>query len=622
MPALTAAGRMMRSLLAILAILIGCHAAQAAEPEWRHGVSLTGSLKYKPGFTHFDYVRPDAPKGGTVRLSVAGAFDSLNFVIPRGTPAPGVEGYVVQQLMAQSLDEPLSSYGQVAEAVRYPDDFAWVSFRLNPKARWHDGQPVTPEDVIFSFNAQVANDPSKRLYYHNIVKVEKTSEREVTFTLDHPGNREIASILCQLDVLPKHWWEGTDAKGNKRDITQTTLEPLLGSGPYRIKSVDPGRGISFERVRDWWGANEPINVGRYNFDELRIIVFRDSTVELEAFKADEIDWRSENSVLQWSTQYDFPAVRDGRVVKESFPQRGVGRMQGFAFNIRRGKFADPRVRQAFDYAFDFEEANRSLFFGLYKRISSYFDGTELASSGVPQGLELQILESVRGMVPDDLFTKPYVNPVGGTPEKARDNLRQANRLLTEAGWVIKGRQLVNGKTGEQLTAEFLISSPAFERIILPYKANLEKLGIAVTLRLVDPSQYIARLNNRDFDIIVGLWLESLSPGNEQRDFWGSEAADRDNSRNYIGIKNKAVDMLADRIIFAKDRDELVAATHALDRVLLWNHYVVPQYTLDESWTARWDRFNRPSVLPTYGASGFPDIWWYDGEKAKKVGGRP
>lgn len=596
--------------------------AFATEPEWRHGLSLTGALKYPADFQSFAYVNRHAPKGGTVRLSTEGAFDSLNFVIPRGNPAPGVASYVYETLLDSSLDEIVTSYGQIAQAVRYPDDFAWVAFRLRPEARWHDGKPITVEDVIFSFDVQTANNPSQRLYYRNVVKVEKTGERDVTFTFDQPGNRETASILGQLHILPRHWWEASDAQGRKRDITQTSLEPPLGSGPYRVKSLEAGRAITYERVSDWWGARLPINVGRYNFDLISISVYRDLTVELEAFKADQVDWRNENSALQWSTQYDFPAIRDGRVVKETFPDRASGRMQAFAFNTRRAKFADPRVRLAFNYAFDFEEANRSLFYGLYRRINSYFEGTDLASKGLPEGLERQILESVRGEVPEEVFTKPFANPLGGTPENVRSNLREANRLLGEAGWVIKDRKLVHGTTGEKLSAEFLISSPAFERIVLPYKSALERLGIEVSLRLVDPSQYISRLRNRDFDVIVGSWPQSLSPGNEQRDFWGTEAADRDSSRNYIGIKNKALDRLIERLIFAKDRTELEAATKAIDRVLLWNHYVVPQFTRSETWTARWDRFGHPDTLPTYGSSGFPDVWWFDEVKAKRIGGRP
>lgn len=612
----------MRAILTSIAFVLSIVGAGASEPEWRHGLSLTGRLKYAADFQAFDYVRRDAPKGGAVRLSTEGAFDSLNFVIPRGNPALGIATYVYESLLDSSLDEIVTSYGQIAEAVRYPDDFAWVTFRLRPQARWHDGNAITVEDVIFSFQVQTTHNPSQRLYYRNVVKVEKTGEREVTFTFDQPGNRETASILGQLHVLPKHWWEGIDAQGRKRDITQTTLEPPLGSGPYRVKSLEAGRSITYERVADWWGEKLPINIGRFNFDTLRIEVFRDSTVEVEAFKADRIDWRSENSALQWSTQYDFPALREGRVVKETFPDRASGRMQGFAFNTRRIKFADARVRLAFNYAFDFEEANKSLFYGLYRRINSYFEGTDLASKGLPEGLEREILETVRGQVPDELFTKPFANPIGGSPDNVRANLREADRLLTEAGFLIKDRKRVHAQTGEKLTAEFLISSPAFERIVLPYKTQLERLGIEVTLRLVDSSQYISRLRNRDFDIIVGVWPQSLSPGNEQRDFWGTEAADRDSSRNYVGIKNKAIDSIIERLIFAKDRTELEASTKALDRVLLWNHYVVPQFTRGDSWTARWDRFGHPEKLPAYGGSGFPDIWWYDAEKAKRVGGRP
>src|SRR5262249_33352916 len=447
-------------------------------------------------------------------------------------------------------------------------------------------------------------------------KMEQTGEREVIFIFDAPGNREMPLILGQLNVLPKHWWQGTDASGRKRDVGATTLEPPLGNGAYRIKEFVAGRSIVYERVKDYWGKDINVNIGRDNFDEIRFEYFRDATVAIEAFKADHVDWRTENSAKNWATAYDFPAVREKRVVLEEFPQRNRGPMQAVIFNTRRDKFKDARLRRAFNFAYDFEEMNKQIFFSLYKRIDSYFDGTELASSGLPQGQELEILETVRGKVPPEVFTTPYTNPVGGNPENVRANLREGMRLLKEAGYEIRNQKQVNAKTGEALAVEILTTTtdPGAERIILFYKPSLERLGITVNVRSVDDPQYENRLRNWDFDIIMDGWAQSLSPGNEQRDFWGSSAADTPGSRNYVGIKNPAVDALIERIIFAKDRAELVATTRALDRVLLWNHYVVPQFTSDKSRTVRWDRFGRPDPLPKYGASAFPTVWWWDAAK--------
>jgi microcin C transport system substrate-binding protein len=422
-------------------------------------------------------------------------------------------------------------------------------------------------------------------------------------------------------VLPKHWFEGTDSSGKRRDISTTTLEPPLGNGAYRIKEFVPGHTIVYERVKDYWGKDLPVNIGRDNFNELRYEYFRDTTVALEAFKADQIDWRIENVARFWATAYDFPAVIDKRVVKEEFPIRSSGIMQAFVLNTRRPKFGDPRVRRAFNLALDFEEMNKQFFFGQYERIGSYFEGTELASSGLPTGLELEILETVRGDVPPEVFTSVYKNPVNGNPEAVRNNLREATRLLHDAGYEIRNQKLVNSKTGEPMEAEFLLDEPIFERFVLFYKPALERLGIAVTVRTVDDAQYENRTRAFDFDIIVGTWPESLSPGNEQRGNWGSRAADRPGSRNYIGINSPAVDKLINRLVFAKSREELVAATKALDRVLLWNNYVVPQWTYRKVRSAYWDRFTHPAKLPEYGASAFPTIWWWDEAKAAKTGGR-
>ncbi len=601
-----------------LAAAVSSVAAQSEAP-WRHGLSLMGEPKYKQGFKHFDYVNPNAPKGGLVRLGVDGSFDTLNFVIPRGQPAAGIT-LIYDTLMAPSMDEVATEYGLIAESVRYPADYSSVTYKLRAEAKWHDGKPVTPEDVIWTFENLVKLNPNQRFYYRHVTKAEKTAEREVTFTFDSPGNRELPQIVGQLNVLPKHWWTGKDASGKDRDINSGTLEPPLGGAAYKIKNIVPGRTIAYERVDDYWGKNLPVNIGKDNFGELRYEYFRDDTVELEAFKADQYDFRAENSAKNWATAYDFPAQREKKVVLETFPERARGVMQAFVFNLRREKFQDPRVRMAFNYVFDFESMNKTLFFDQYRRVSSYFSGTELASSGVPSGKELEILEAVRGKVPDDVFTKEYKNPPSGTEELRRQNLREALRLMRDAGWEVKGGKLTNVKTGEPFKIEFLLNSPAFERVALFYKPSLDRLGVEMSIRMVDPPQYVNRVRSRDFDLISAGWGQSLSPGNEQRDFFGSEAADREASRNYGGIKNPAVDAMIDKVIFAKDRAELLAATKALDRVLLWNHYVVPSWTIDYSRTARWDRFGRPEKLPEY-SYGFPEIWWFDKERAAKVGTR-
>ena len=597
--------------------------AQISEPQWRHGLSLFGDLKYPPGFRHFDYVNPELPKGGVVRLGAPGTFDNFNQAIAglKGLFAAAA-GTICDTLMVPSLDEASAHYGLIAEAVSHPPDFASTSFRLRAAARHHDGKPITIEDVIYSFEAYKKYNPFIGAFYRHVVMVEQSGERAVTFTLNSPGNREMPVILGQLRVLPKHWWEGSDASGRKRDIGATTLEPPLGNGAYRIKEFVPGRTVVYGRVKDYWANNLNVNIGRDNFDEIRYEYFRDPTVALEAFKVDYSDWRTENSAKNWATAYDFPAVNEKRVLLEEFPQRDRGIMRAFAFNTRRAKFKDARVRRAFNFAFDFEEMNKQFFFGQYKRINSYFEGTELASSGLPQGEELKILEPLRDKVPPEVFTTPFANPVAGVPEKVRANLREGMRLLREAGYEVRDHKQVNIRTGEVLSVEILsvMSDPlGAERFILFYKPALARLGIDVTVRSVDDVQYQNRLGNFDFDIIIASWLQSLSPGNEQRDLWSSQAADTHGSRNYVGIKDPAVDALIERVIFARSRGELVAATRALDRVLLWSHYVVPQFTYDKVAAARWDRFGRPDPLPEYGGSAFPSVWWWDSERAAKTG---
>jgi microcin C transport system substrate-binding protein len=532
----------------------------------------------------------------------------------------GAIGDIFEALTVSSMDEVSTQYGLLAEAISYPADYSWVTYRLRADAKWGDGKPVTPDDVIFSLNAFKTHHPFYSAYYRHVVKAEKNGERDIKFTFDSPGNRELPQIVGQLLVLPKHWWEGTGSNGEKRDVSATTLEPPLSSGPYRIKNFVPGRSVVLERVADYWGRDLNVNVGRNNFDELRFEYFRDSTVALEAFKGDQVDWRTENSAKNWATAYDFPAVNDKRVVLEEFPNRSSGIMQAFAMNIRRDKFKDARVRHALNYAFDFEEMNKQIFFGQYTRIASYFEGTDLASRGLPSGRELEILETVRSQVPAEVFTTEFKNPVGGNPQNVRNNLREAMKLLKEAGHEVKNRKLV-GKDGAPFAIEMLTQDPSFERVLLFFKPSLERLGITVTIRTVDAAQYENRLRNWDFDMIVASWPQSLSPGNEQREFWSSQAANRAGSRNLVGIADPAIDKLIERVIFATDRDDLVAATKALDRVLLWHHFVVPQWTYGKVRTARWDRFSRPEIMPKYGMSAFPDIWWFDKAKADKIGRR-
>jgi microcin C transport system substrate-binding protein len=599
----------------------GAAETASGEPAWRHALSLFGEVKYPADFKRFDYVNPDAPKGGTARMISIGTFDNFNIAVAgvKGSIAPAA-ALINETLMTRVQDEVATEYGLLAEAAAHPDDFAFVIYRLRKEARWHDGQPVTPDDVIFSIDVLKKYSPMYASYYRHVVKTERTGERDIKFTFDAPGNRELPTIVGELPVLPKHFWQGTDSEGRKRDISATTLEKPLGSGPYRIGEFVAARSVILERVKDYWGVNLPARIGENNFDQLRFEFFRDNTVALEAFKADQADWIAENSAKQWATQYDFPAVAEKRVVKEEFPINDSGRMQGFVLNLRREKFKDARLRRAFNYAYDFEEMNKQLFFGQYKRINSYFEGTELACSGLPEGAELQILETVRDKVPAEVFTTPYANPVGGNPEAVRANLRESARLLKEAGFEVRDRKLVDS-AGKPVTVEILVQDQPNERMALFYKPSLERIGVTTSIRVVDDAQYENRLRNFDFDIITDLWAESLSPGNEQREFWGSQTANQPGAKNTIGIQNPAVDSLIDKVIFAKDRPTLVAATRALDRVLLWNFYVVPQFTYGFSRYARWDRFSHAEPLPKYGHSGLPSLWWYDADKAARIGRR-
>jgi len=583
--------------------------ATAAEAPRRHALSLIGEPKFGPDFKHFDWVNPDAPKGGKVRQYANGSFDSLNPFTVKGVSAVGLQTLLFQTLLASSPDEPSTEYGLVAEWVSHPADFASVTFGLRAEARFHDGKPVTPEDVIFSIDELRKAHPFFGLYYKNVKSTEKTGEREVTFRFDAPGNRELPLIMGQLPVLPKHYWQDKGSNGEPRDLSKTTMEVPVGSGPYRVKSMEPGRSIVYERVKDHWAKDLPVAKGMYNFDEIEFIYFRDSVPAFEAFKSGAIDYWRESRASAWATQYEFDALKNGLVKKETLGVKNVAPMQAFVFNLRRKQFQDPRVRYAFNLAFNFEEANKKLFYGSYIRVGSFFDNSELKATGLPEGQELAILKEVEKDIPPEVFTKEWKNPVSADMTEFRKRMGEASRLLQAAGWTAEGGVLKNAAK-EELTAEFLLVQPDFEKIVLPFVEDLKKLGVKASIRVVDTSQYKRREDTFDYDIIIDTFQQSWSPGNEQRDMWGSAAADREGSRNTIGIKSPAIDKLIDRIIFARSREELVAATRALDRVLCWSHFVVPQWHYPFERIATWDIFGRPGKLPSQSIA-FLQTWWID-----------
>ncbi|RYE58589.1 MAG: ABC transporter substrate-binding protein [Rhizobiaceae bacterium] len=596
-------------LLVALATFSLNQPAAAQDVNWTNGISVIGELKYPPGFKHFDYVNPDAPKAGDLRLSDLGTFDSLNPVVNKGSVASSV-GLVYETLMKSSLDESFSSYGLIAESIAYPPDFSSVSFKLNPKAKWADGQPITVDDVLFSFEKAKEYDQSKLFYYKHVTKGEKSGDSEVTFTFDLKGNRELPAIMGQLMIVPKHWWEGTAPNGKKRDISATTLEPVMGSGAYKIKAVSPGSTITYELRDDYWGKDLNVNLGQDNFKTITYSFYADRNVEFESFRAGDTDYWAENEAKRWATQYDFPGVKDGKVKRETLPNdgRNSGVMVGFIMNLRRDTFKDIRVREALNYAYDFEALNKTIFFNNYSRINSFFFGTELASTGLPQGKELEILNTVRDEIAPSIFTEEYKNPVSGDQKKFRENMLKAIGLFKEAGYEVKGGRMINVKTGKQLTLEIMLNSPVVERAVLPYAQNLKRLGINATVRSVDASQFIERARSRDFDIMYSGWGESLNPGNEQAEFWSSDAAKTAGTQNYSGISDPAIDKLVQRVIFSTDRDDHIAAVKALDRVLLSQRFVVPSYTTRDTRIAYWDKFDRPKELPYY-STGFPTVWW-------------
>ncbi len=566
-----------------------------------HGLSMLGTPALPPDFAHFPYANPDAPKGGEVALSAVGTFDSFNPYIIRGN-APNEIGRTYDALLIASADEAATTYGHLAEVIELPDNRMWVAFELRPQARFHDGKPVTAEDVAWTFNTlREKGRPFYRQYHSDVESVEVESPGRVVFRFKSNRNRELPQILGEMAIMPKHWWEG-------RDFTQPLTEPPLGSGPYRIGRFDFGRTLSFRRVPDWWARDLPTGRGFNNFDILRTEYFRDATVAFEAFKAGQIDFRQENVAKDWATGYGFPAALKGLVKKEELRHHLPTGMQGFAMNARRPIFRDARVRQALAWTYDFEWANKNLFYDSYTRTTSYFSNSDLASSGIPAGDELALLEPFRDSLPPALFAEEFKLPVTDGSGSNREQLVRALALLKEAGWEVKKRQLVNA-TGAGMSFEILLSQPAFERVALPYVQNLARLGITARVRTVNSAQYQRLMDSFDFDMTVAVFGESDSPGNEQVGYWTCASAEAEGSDNLMGVCSKVIDTLVDRVINASSREQLLTATHALDRVLLWNWFIVPHWHLQSLRLAYWDRFARPAQ-PIRAGLDF-ETWWID-----------
>ncbi|MGQ0661987.1 MAG: extracellular solute-binding protein [Pseudomonadota bacterium] len=590
------------SLAAALGPPLGAAWGQDASPA--HGLAMHGDIKYGADFAQFDYADPNALKGGEVKFFAIGTYDSFNPYILRGVPA-GAVASTIETLMTASGDEPFTEYCLVCETVETPADRSWVAFTLRPQARFHDGMPIEVEDVIWTFETLKAKGhPFYRSYYANVARAEKVGARKVKFNFAGEINRELPLIVGQLPVLSRAYWAG-------RDFERTTLEPPVGSGPYRIEAFEAGRYVTLKRVPDYWGAALAVNVGRHNFGTIRIDYYRDQTVSLEAFKAGEYDIRLENSAKNWATGYEGPGLAAGFYKKEEIPELRTTGMQGFVMNTRRAVFADPRLRHALAYAFDFEWSNRNLFYNAYARTRSYFDNSELAARDLPDSEERKLLEPFRGRIPERVFSAEYNPPKTDGSGNWRDNQREATRLMREAGWRIDNQRLVDGG-GKAMSFEILLSDAQFERIALPYVENLKRLGIDARVRTVDTAQYQNRLDSFDFDMTVAVFGQSQSPGNEQRDYWSSDKADVPGSRNLAGIRDPAVDALVELLIAAPDRPSLVARTRALDRVLQWGHYVVPHWHTRVDRVASWDRFTRPKTNPNGGFDS--SVWWVDPHK--------
>ena len=598
-----------RILISLFILAFAQNIANAQNIHRSHGHTLVGELKYESDFTHWNYVNPQAPKGGDIVQYAIGDFDSFNPFILEGRAAAGIGG-IYDSLMVGNLDELGSHYGQIAEWMEWPDDYSWVIFKIRDEARWHDGVPITPADVIFSLETiKTQGHPFYGQYFANFSLAEDIGTNQVRIQFESETiNRELPHIAGQLPILPKHYWE-------TRDFTKATLEPPLGSGPFRIKNFNAPSSITYELVEDWWGKDLPVNLGLYNFGTITYEYYLDQTVVLEAFKAGEYDFRSENSSKQWALDYDGPALENGLIIKTLIPNYSPQRMQGFYLNLRKNKFKDRTVRQALQYVMDFEWMNEKLFYGQYTRTRSFFQNQNLAATGTPGPLELEYLEPHRNQLPEEVFTMEYNPPLGDGTGNSRAMLMKASELLKEAGWVIQDGKLVD-EYGDQMTIEILLISPAFERIAAPVLQSMEQLGIAASQRTVETAQYQERTQKFDFDIIVASPGMSNSPGNELRDLWGCEAANTEGAGNISGLCHPVVEDLIGKIIAAPDREHLVALSTALDRVLQWNYIAIPHWYIASYRFAYWDMFGRPDITPKYGVG--TGAWWVIPDKKAAI----
>jgi len=604
-----------KKIVSISAIALFLLSSMAMASEKRHGISFFGDLKYPPHFKHFEYVNPNAPKLGTIRIPQLGTFDTLNDFIRKGRKAAGLNDTsctIYDRLLADADDEPSSQYGWLAESVELADDFSWVAFGIRPEARWHDGVPLTAEDVIFTFNhLKKYGSPSRKVSYRDIIKAAKTGPNQVTFYFMNADSPKLAQTIGRMQIIPEHYWRD-------RNFDQTTLEIPMGSGPYRVAHVDPGKSITFVLVEDYWGRNLPVNVGRYNIRKIIFDYFRDESIIHEAHKAGVVDVKLETVAKRWAEEYDFPGYRDGMFVKDLiYTERPAGMSYGVAFNLRRKKFQDIRVREALHLAYDFEWSNRVLYHDFYARGTSFFENSDLAASGLPSEEELALLEPFRDQIPPRVFTQAYQVSITDGYGYARENLLKAAALLKESGWVVRDNVRVHKDTGEPFMIEFITVSVYLERALMPFINAIKRLGIDCPIKTIEVSQYTNRVGNRDFDATVTNYPQTLTPGVELFSYWGSNSAAQKYSYNTAGISNPVVDNLIAHIINAKNRPELIVAARALDRVLLWNFYIIPGYWPPGYRYGYWDKFVKPNIQARY-RSGYFDTWWIDMEKAKQI----
>lgn len=600
----------LRQALFTVTLALALMISTRVEAVEQSALAMYGDPAYTADFDHFNYTSPKAVKGGRLKYGAVGSFDSLNPFIILGRPALGLDtgflSLVYEPLMVRSQDEPFTLYGLLAQTIEVPEDRSSITFHLNKRAHFSDGVPVLAEDVIFSFDIlRDKGRPNHRMFYKNVAKVEKLDDWTVRFTfhsnVDGSINREMPLIMGLMPILPRHDWKD-------RDFDRTTLRIPIGSGPYKVKTVDPGRSIVYERDPNYWGKDLPAEKGLHNFDEIDIDYYRDTNIALEAFKAGQFDLRLESDVEKWCTAYDFPAVQEGRVRLERLEHHRTEPIMGFIFNTRRVPFDDPAFRAALEYSFDSAWINRNIFHGQYERTKSFFPNSELAAPIVPDEKEKSLLELYRSRLPADLFTNPVIPPdTDGTEASMRASLLKAGAMLKQAGYHLKDDLLLAPRTHEAVSFTVLLNNPMDEKLALVWSRALRRLGIVAHVKVVDSAQYQARLTNFDFDVTINKWVNSLSPGNEQLNFWGSIAADQKGSRNYAGIKDKVVDDLASAIPAARTRARLVTTVHALDRVLMSGHYIIPFYYLGADDVAYWRSLRHPDVLPLNGI--VLEAWW-------------